>query len=232
MRKESLEFEANKIHEQNPTFSSVDCWSLAERNLSIFRPDIYLNKHGNYVYCPNRIGAYGLFANNINIQWESCRELFEKNVHYRWAVTKKDKDAGCDCSYFLFWFDHSSDCTECVANFIRETEYRLNLIHLTKFQKSNTRNCLVITPSDFWKDGTMRLSLLTILCRCGIIYNGSNYDTCLSSNEYSQKTINAVQAFLSGQTKFIGSHDWLQRRNWVYTFSDKTRSEVDQLLIA
>lgn len=241
MKKESIELEAKKVHENSiydnhKLLNPDDCWQMAEKNLSIF-PDVKVAippVYGGYNFCCNAEGSFAVqMLKKPEIMLDHCRELFEQKVIAMWSNNKEimatyNVRYNPDGFYFI---SPSGKSIDKVANFIRETENILNIINLTKFNRSVRDDSMWIIPSDFWKQDSMRISVMTILLRCGVHYNG-DYRKALLSNSYATQTINALDVFLSGRTKFVGKHDWQNRKNWVHAFLNASKQSAEDLLVA
>ena len=99
------------------------------------------------------------------------------------------------------------------------------------FEETNLNYAIWINPSNFWKNCQIRMSLFSILLRCGSLYNPEedNYEEALFSQDYSKRTKPAVMRFLFGFTNFNGEQ---QNQGWVRTFENKKILELRNSLIS
>jgi len=238
MRRECIDFESYKIWESNKSLSSDECWKLAEKRLSIFSDEIH-NMNSTYGYsgsCASSQGSFGIDTKYPavgaiqTVVIDHCRELFEHKF-----ITGCTTGHTYNPNHCYFLSSLSNDVMERVAKFIRETENTLNLFHLSKFNRTQHHNVMKITLSDFWKgyspDLTMRISVFSLLLRCGVNYYG-DYRAALNSVPYAVVTMPALNVFLSGKTKFLGTHQWHLRKNWVHNFQNLDESTSARLLVA
>lgn len=137
---------------------------------------------------------YGFNLNGST--WYKCREEFSK--YYT------------SDSYHGFFFSikdqESAQQSANVANFITKTEALLDLSvpinEYSKFSLTNRPFAVWIEPGSFWKT-PMKISLFTILLRCGVNYceERDNYEDALKSDPYGRETFQAILRFLFGNTE-------------------------------
>jgi hypothetical protein len=113
-----------------------------------------------------------------------------------------------------------------IGNFLNKTEKILDL-NCSKFSKTSRTDILWIEPIDFWLSCPIRRSLLTLLLRCGMVYDG-NYEEALFSQDYAFQTKLAIERFLFGFTKYVDHSD---RLGWANTFRGKKEKEVKIRLV-
>lgn len=156
------------------------------------------------------------------LKWENCRERF--------ATQFKPDTLG-------FYFKHHTGQSPNVATFMLKTEAVLKLEEHSKFAETNRSSILWVEPCEFWKCCMMRRSLLTILLRCGILYDldRDNYEEALFTQEYVVPTRKAVMRFLFGFTKYLGpdiaTTGSIQIRGWKTMFEGRTEEEIKQMLV-
>lgn len=155
------------------------------------------------------------------LKWENCRERFAK------VFTEQTTG---------FYFKHHGASAD-VAAFILKTENILKEDEQSKFAETNRPSIVWLEPSAFWKACQMRRSLLTVLLRCGMMYecDRDNYEEALFSQEYIVPTKKAVMRFLFGFTKYTGpdisTGGSVQFRGWKSIFEGKAESEVKSMLV-
>lgn len=167
----------------------------------------------------------GRFAiHSADLNWVSCREQFQKNL-------QEDLPG--------FYFSTEPDQNDRVAAFLAKTERIIELETESEFCKTNLNFALWVAPDKFWLKCKMRASLLTILLRCGNLYDleKDNYEEALFSHSYIQRTRSAVERFLFGFTDYTGdvtkvSGTGLTSTGWVTVFSDKRQDMIRNALIA
>lgn len=156
------------------------------------------------------------------IKWENCRERFAK------AFT---------ASLEGFFFKHPAGRSISVASFIVKTEDILKEPLFSSFSETNRDTILWVEPSEFWKSCQMRRSLLTILLRCGMLYDleRDNYEEALFTQEYVIPTKKAMMRFLFGFTKYVGPNldvdSTIQVRGWKSVFEGKDEAEIKSMLV-
>jgi hypothetical protein len=164
----------------------------------------------------------GSFAPDVvPFAFEKCREKFAK----MFTVNTEG-----------FYFKHAGGIG--VASFLLKTEAVLKQ-PFSKFCETNRDSILWIEPSYFWKTCPMRRSLLTILIRCGNVYDveEDNYEEALFGHEYVVPTKKAMMRFLFGFTRYVGpdisSHcsSTVQTRGWKLVFEGKNDAEVKEMLV-
>lgn len=165
----------------------------------------------------------GQFAlDQVPFQFENCRERFAKMF--------VEDTIG-------FYFKHKSGQSRNVAHFILKTESILQEIIFSKFAETNRDSILWFEPSRFWKMCPMRRSLLTILVRCGMLYDSEkdNYEEALFAQEYVVPTKKAVMRFLFGFTDYAGPSLWtdasIQVRGWKTIFDSRSNESVRESLL-
>jgi len=162
----------------------------------------------------------GSFSTEGPINWQKCREtfanLFTPNI------------SG-------FYFSHSKDnpnVSDAIYSFILKTEDVLRvsgiILDSTKISKTNRNFAIWVEPSFFWKECEFKRSLFTIFLRCGIEYN-EDYEKALFSQKYIKDTIPAVKRFLFGFTYYDKTS--VKKTGWVNAFSNKTKDDVQSILI-
>lgn len=165
-------------------------------------------------------GHFALDATPLT--WENCRERFAKMF--------KEDTVG-------FYFKHEANQSLNVASFVLKTECILKVEEKSKFAETNRASILWFEPSAFWKQCQMRRSLLTILLRCGILYNAEvdNYEDALFRQDYVIPTKRAVMRFLFGFTKYVGpdisTDATVQFKGWKTIFEGKSPAEIKQMLV-
>lgn len=178
-----------------------------------------LKKNAKQTSKKPKAGCYSLDYKELD--WMHCREQFTKYL--------TDRDKG-------FFFSHEPNNGKCVADFILRTEdilirAALNNLEKSKFFVTNLNFVLWIEPSNFWRKCPMKISLFTMLLRCGLNYKG-NYEEALYSTEHSKRTKKAIQRFLYGFTEssfdksaFVGIG-----KGWVNCFNDKNIETICERL--
>jgi hypothetical protein len=178
-----------------------------------------------------RTGSFGLEnktftnhpANGNPVQWVYCRETFARRFH---TFPQDAKN---------FYFCCGKKGIDRFSKFISKTEqiisgFSSNCSQST-FEETNLNYAIWINPSNFWKNCQIRMSLFSILLRCGSLYNPEedNYEEALFSQDYSKRTKPAVMRFLFGFTNFNGEQ---QNQGWVRTFENKKILELRNSLIS
>lgn len=169
--------------------------------------------------------SHGSFASqNKPHDWTSCREQF--------FLDFKVSDEG-------FYFSHEKGETEQVASFIRQVEKVLDLEEYSSFAPTTCPHVMWVEPSDFWVDQLLKLSLFTILLRCGRNYDWGedNFEEALFSYYLSETTKDAVLRFLFGHTEVMSdvdidfNSDLRYKIGWHKTFANKSQSYVKSKLV-
>lgn len=156
------------------------------------------------------------------LKWENCRERFHKAF-----IETTDG----------FYFKHHPGQSCNVASFILKTESILNESIFSRFAETNRDTIMWIEPSKFWKCCQMRRSLLTILLRCGMLYelDKDNYEEALFKQEFIVPTKRAVMRFLYGFTKYFGpdltTNTTVQISGWKAIFEAKNEADIKQMLV-
>jgi hypothetical protein len=171
----------------------------------------------------NIAGEPGHYAlDTTPFAFENCRERFAKVFD--------EKTEG-------FYFRHHPHKGESVAAFVLKTESIIGVKESSKFAETNRPSILWFEPASFWRDCQMKRSLLTILLRCGILYDVGldNYEEALFGHEYIWPTKRATKRFLFGFTKYVGpdisTDSTIQFRGWKSVFEGKSETEVKLMLI-
>ena len=165
-------------------------------------------------------GSFALDA--APLQFETCRERFAKSFS---SVVEG------------FYYKHKPDGGRNVAAFLLRTEEVLREKTYSTFAETNRESILWVEPSNFWRRCSMRRSLLTILLRCGILYDveRDNYEEALFNQEYVIPTRRAVMRFLYGFTRYrspeLASDSTIQVRGWKSVFESKGESDIKEMLV-
>lgn len=159
-------------------------------------------------YAPHK-GALAVLTNRKTInQWHTCREQFHPVLFRR----KTDKT-------FLFSAQTVPN-KRAVIKFMEEAQKRACVPEdkWIIFRDTNVGGVMHVTPGPWWSSQDMKLSFLTILLRCGLMYDPdnpteANFNNALFYRDYTKDTKPAVDRFLSGYTKFNG-----RSKMWYQTF--------------
>lgn len=112
-----------------------------------------------------------------------------------------------------------------IVKFFEKLEDKLELKVRTTFHYiANRSTGLIIEPSKWWLRSAMRRSIFTIFLRAGKHYK-SNFDAAIQSQQYFQRTKNAVNRFLDGHTYYRG-----RSGGWVNVFNYAGKAKVKQQL--
>ena len=160
-------------------------------------------------------GSYSLHP----LDWRKCREQFAK-------LFDENTDG--------FFFSHPNGCGENIATFLSKTEEVIDASYpikiRSKFCRTNMPYALWIMPSPFWKECSIRRSLMTILLRCGFFYrfDADNYEEALFSDDYAKVTKTAIQRFLFGHIHFVkdDSSFLASKSGWRDLFAHKGVEEI------
>jgi hypothetical protein len=150
--------------------------------------------------------------------WQSCRESF---------LTIQPQ-------YNSFYFAHNlpRGRGRSIAVFFNKLEKKMGIKkgRRSTFQATSRREVVRVTPSRFWYQSSMRLSLLTALLRSAQAYriHQDNFDTALWSNVYVSGTRPAVERFLGGSNHFWGADS--PYTGWYTTFQQNNASRLERLL--
>lgn len=144
------------------------------------------------------------------IEWMSCRDEFADYTNI---------------GRFLF---HCNNPKNTMA-FVKKIESVIGIPtkNRVKFRKTNKKNILYVSLSDFWKTIVHR-SLLTILLRAGHKYNPktNNWKSVIENDEYLKHTKHAIARFLSGHTRPTLNYTYYEDRftGWVdeFKYDDET----------
>lgn len=228
--------EAYKLHLANPHASAEENWLQAEKNLTLLSRLEAIDFGGVDPYAKLTTTQHFLLKKENRFISHYCREMVEKYIH---ELAFSNASLG--------YYDSQLEAT---AQRIRDLEiHHLKLTELSRIQiccvKRFFTNCdgeapnrqftdhdiLWITFSDFWKADPCRISFFTHYLK----YGNQGIDAWL--NEYSNVRP-SFEAFLSGRNRFVGQ--WYENQDdthygwqklWVHKFKNKTRSEVEEVLI-
>lgn len=166
------------------------------------------------------------------LHWDHCREQFLGKF--------KENIPG-------FYFSHKPGKGINVAGFLLKFEeiisYEFKSLKFSHFRETEKETVLWIEPSVFWRTCLLKKSLMTLLLRCGLNYDGEkdNFDDALfnieySENKYVRETKNAIMRFLFGFTKFTGNFvvpegTTLIRHGWHAEFEKNSVYDVRRKLI-
>lgn len=166
-----------------------------------------------FLYNPAR-GSFGLgdfikcdYEWSIT-HWYACREEF----HTQTAGLK---------NYFFF---HANNDSKNLGEFLNKFESRLGLKKRVLVGETNRIGTCWVQPSPWWTKFATRRSLLTILLRAGSkAYNirQDNFEEALYSDYYAERTRDAIDYFLRGNTVYQGCCS-----GWVESF---VRVPLDRL---
>jgi hypothetical protein len=175
------------------------------------------------IHSHNTDAKIGSFALDVSpLKFENCRERFAKY----W-----------DESTTGWFLKHPENKGKDIASFLVKTEYILKQKEFSKFSDTNRDSILWIEPSEFWKSCRLRRSLLTIIVRAGMFYDlkNDNYEDALFSQEYVTPTKRAVQRFLFGFTKYVGTdmdnNSSLEKKGWKTIFEGKDTEAIKSILV-
>lgn len=173
----------------------------------------------------NKDGEFGIvrIVTNNDSQQEyqvnrtyNCRETFAK----AWSRVITEKRS----KHICFFVQHRSHIN--VAKFIKKLEDTLGLKDRTICRKSKRLVYLIIEPSKWWLQSTIRRSVFTIFLRASRKYDGKSFEKAIYSQKYFRWTKNAVEQFLEGNTYYRGKSG-----NWVNVFLYASKSKIDQKLL-
>ena len=161
----------------------------------------------------------GSFAiDTIPLRFIKCRERFAKHFTSE--------------THGLF-FKHPAGKHANIKSFLAKTESILKESVLTEVSTTNLDTVSWIEPSFFWKSCEMRRSLLTVLLRSAIFYDG-DYEKALYSQEFLSFTAKAINRFLLGYTEYHGpslrTEGEIQIRGWRSIFEGKNADEIEAIL--
>ena len=152
--------------------------------------------------------------------WTPCREIFHRDSY-------KVKQ---------FLFQHRTRAKQdCIAAFIERIEEDLNVRPKSKFYSTFVPNVMLVIPSPWWANFSMKRSLFTILLRAGQKYDckKDNFEEALYSDRYSKKTKDAVSRFMEGHTRYrgriIGWYNQFFHGGWDYRRPDADK--IKKLLV-
>jgi hypothetical protein len=199
------------------------------------------NKSRSYlvptVFAPSDVGVFSIYPRDddsyFGSYWDTCREQFAKKFledSYGFFISVDDNKQG-------------------LVDFIEQCEKLLSLKSKSVFYETDMKNVIFIIPSEFWMPCYMKRSLLTLLCRNGIFYDGSNFerflfgevenfkkekiDNCL---QFARKTKLAMMRFFAGYNSYVGlgpnmEEIFPEKHGWVVEFTNKTADYIKKVLI-
>jgi hypothetical protein len=186
---------------------------------------------GNHVYFPES-PSYSLAVSHSNGfhygNWTQCRDTFQQVASFQSLRSN---------GMFYIVGGGSTKASEArvisVAKFIRKIEERLKFKEFSSFGKTSFPSGLFIKPVDFWTEDKLKLSLLTLLLRCGLKYReGKSFRKVFSQTPLARSTYPAIERFLRGFVFYeklevlkYGGH-----RGWHWAFRGKKLEEVRALL--
>lgn len=237
-----LESESYRLHLEDKERDAEANWKLAQENLTLFpQRSLYSDEvskqfstASGHFGAPTAgwwaINSMGLLEKTaIVVHWMGCRETFEKVYGHFRASTERYR-FGHDYLEMngigSFYYSTEGPLAAAkVAKFLRFIEVKkLDLSNLTRFESQGA--ILRISPSGFWLESTMRLSLFSVLCRSGHHFNENlddpNLDPCFRNGlKRRSENLAPIHRFLSGYNRYVGSHDPTNNsRNWIDTFND------------
>lgn len=168
-----------------------------------------------------KVGSFGVDSSPFML--EPCRERFAK------LFTE---------SLSGFFFKVNAGDAINVATFIFKTESALKLSEFSRFSESNRDTLIWFEPCAFWKSCSMRRSLMTILLRCGLLYDVKldNYEYALFNQDLVVPTRRALERFMFGFTKYVGpsidSESSIQFKGWKIIFESMTLPEIKTALVS
>lgn len=204
-------------------------WEEAINSLNIF-PDCQYNandiyNHGADDLCFGYVTRSFYYLRNnypYAINWETCRETFERSLFGGYFVNHGNFRTA-------FFISPREGQEYRVPNFIRDIESnRLHLHELTTFMRTNRGRMILIRPSSFWTSCQMRFSLFTILCRAGRNYFFNSIEDALMSYDYSRRTFAAINLFFQGRRNFTGYIVSWQNK-WVGHFNNLHETQIHNL---
>jgi len=168
-----------------------------------------------------REGSMAITIGPLNFDY--CRERFArcfidktKEIYFRHKDGQKDEN---------------------IADFLHKTEDILGQEH-SVFNHTNREHIIWISVSDFWLSCSMRRSLLTIILKAAMEYDGTDYENTLFDYKWAKDTKNAIFRFLCGFTKYRGpevkassSNSTLVLMGWKTEFEKKGETEIRKMLI-
>jgi len=191
------------------------------------------------VFAATDVGIYSVHPAEdavFHSYWDTCREQFAKKFN--------KKSTG-------FYFTVVKNKIYNVPNFLEICENLLELKTKTKFFLTEEENVLFIEPAFFWKKCYMRRSLLTLLCRLGLLFEKNeefeNYlfgfvddgdkEKINSSYLFARQTKNAIMRFFCGNTCYVGAGPdfeqyFPEKHGWVEEFKNKNLKYIKNVLIS
>lgn len=189
------------------------------------------------IFAPSDVGVFSIYPRDddkyFGSYWDTCREQFAK------------KFLEDSFGFFISIDDSKHNLVE----FIDLCERLLCLENKSKFFETDMKNVIFIIPSKFWMPCYMRRSLFTLLCRNGIVYDGSNFekflfgevdnckkekiDNCL---QFARKTKLAIMRFFAGYNFYVGmgpnrEEIFPEKHGWVVEFTNRSVDYVKKVLI-
>jgi len=167
-------------------------------------------------------------ANSCDTSWTSCRDQFQE-------VMQRDDNIKENGMLLAISDSNNKDLAQSrvrdVATFLRQIEKKLKLRKFTRFGRTNLPGVLYLKPSEFWTKDKMRVSLMTLLLRCGRHYrrNKENFKRALFSDAYAKRTKVAIERFMRGNTYYqesVGSF----YEGWLSAFRKQKKVQVNKLL--
>lgn len=171
-----------------------------------------------------RIGSFGILGaaapdGSVPVSnWYACRDLF---VPHHGQTLRK----------FLFKIGTESSGAN-IAAFMDRIETRLKLRVKSSFGPTNRADVIWVRPNAFWRQYSMRRSLLTALLRCSLQWtpDPDNFDQALVSKVYTQQTRPALMYFLEGNTVYTNGTN--PHGGWMITFQHVAAGRLPAMLRA
>lgn len=131
---------------------------------------------------------------------ETCREVF-----HRYSFRK-----------YTSCFGYLHEGAQNIPDFINRFEKQIGLSNKSKFYKTNYSQFILIEPSKWWKQNSLRKHLFTVLVKIGVKFNKRNFNGVLYRNRYIKHTKAALLRFINGYTIYKGYFN-----GWVNSLSDE-----------
>lgn len=150
-----------------------------------------------------------------------------------------------------FFFTHHEGKSDDVAAFIAKAEEIVSISGLrfdpSSFRKTNKTNIVWIEPGTLWRNGTISMSLLTLMLRSSLNYDtaGDNFQDCLfgnfQENRMIRETRHAVLRFMFGFTEYVGElppmnnqsyNSTLVRHGWHSEFNFTDLATIKKKLVS
>jgi hypothetical protein len=183
-------------------------------------------KEKQIITSPTIDGEPGWFSPVCPIAFEKCRERF--------ATLFTETTQG-------FYVMHYEGRCRDLARFLERVEEVLELKEHSVYALTNRPHILWVEPSPFWKQCSMRRSLLTCILRSGIIYESDrdNFQEALFNHEYLKRTRKALMRFMFGFTNYNGvviepnyQGSNLVSKGWLSVFEFKDEAFIRQTLVS